>query len=91
MLLAAFRVRFPEFETAGDPFVQAVLDEVAAELNAAEIGAAYDAAHGLLAAHKIAISPYGVAARMLNEEGKSTYETEFAAVMGRAIPGLFAV
>ncbi len=91
MILAAFRVRFAEFETAGDPFVQAVLDEAETELNADEIGGAFDAAHGLLTAHKIAVSPYGVSARMLNEEGKSTYEVEFSAVMGRAIPGIFSV
>lgn len=91
MDLAAFRTRYPEFETAGDSFLQAVLDEAETELNSAEIGDAFNAAHGLLAAHKVAISPYGVAARMLNEEGKSTYENEFSAVMGRAIPGIFSV
>ena len=91
MLLAAFRIRFGEFETAADPLVQACLDAAATELNAAEIGAPFDEAHGLLAAHKLAISPYGRAARMLNDDGKSTYEIEFCAVMARAVPGLTAV
>jgi hypothetical protein len=91
VILAAFRARFPEFESAGDTFAQAVLDEAATELDATEIGDAYDAAHGLLAAHKMAISPFGVAARMLNDEGKSTYEGEFSAVLARAIPCIFSV
>ena len=91
MLLAAFRVRFPEFEEGSDPLVQACLDEAATELNATEIGDPYDAAHGLLAAHKLAISPYGRAARMLNDEGKSTYEVEFSNVMARAVVCLTAV
>lgn len=91
MLLATFRIRFGEFETAGDPLVQACLDAAATELNVTEIGAPFDEAHGLLAAHKLAISPYGRAARMLNEDGKSTYETEFHNVMARAVPGLSAV
>lgn len=91
MLLAAFRTRFGEFETATDPQVQAVLDAAASELNATEIGAPYDEAHGLLAAHKLAISPYGRAARMLNDDGKSTYEEEFSKVMARAVPSLTVV
>lgn len=85
MNLAAFQARFPEFRTADPAMVQVVLDEAATELNAAEIGAAFDAAHGQLAAHKLAISPFGRAARMLNEKGESTYQAHFADIMARAI------
>jgi hypothetical protein len=88
LLLAAFRSRFPEFSTCPDATVSAVLTAAATELNSTEIGAPYDEAHGLLAAHKLAISPYGRAARMLNEQGHSTYEAEFSNVMARAIPGI---
>lgn len=91
MDLAAFRLRFPECRSADDPTVTAVLNAAATELNAVEIGAPFDEAHGLLAAHKLALSPFGRAARMLNDEGTSTYFTEFTAVMGRAIVGIDCV
>lgn len=88
MTLAAFKARFPEFVTAPDPMVQAVLDAAATELNADEIGAPFDEAHGMLTAHKLAISPFGRAARMLNDDGESTYQHEFNAVMSRAITAI---
>ena len=91
MILAAFRSRFPEFEEGSNGIVQASLDAAATELNATEIGTAYDEAHGLLAAHKLAISPFGRAARMLNDDGKSTYEVEFSNVMSRAVVTLTCV
>lgn len=85
MNLAGFRARFPEARTADDDLVNAVLAAAATELNSDEIGAPYDEAHGLLAAHKLALSPFGRMARMLNDEGESTYQVEFHAVMSRAI------
>lgn len=91
MILAAFRSRFPEFEEGSDGIVQACLDAAATELNATEIGASFDEAHGLLAAHKLAISPFGRAARMLNDEGKSTYEVEFQNVLSRSVVTLTSV
>lgn len=74
-----------------DPVVQLVLDLAARELNAMELGSAYDEAHGLLAAHKLAISPHGRAARLVDDKGKTTYENEFAAVVLRAVVPLTVV
>lgn len=88
MNLAAFRIRYPEFRTAVDPFVQSVLDSAATELNATEIGAPFDEAHGLLTAHKIAISPLGTNARTLNDKGQTTYQAELERVLARAITAL---
>jgi uncharacterized protein DUF4054 len=68
--LAAFRARFPEFENADDALVQACLDASAAETSAADWGASYDEAHGLLAADKLAKSPFGTNQRL--EAGKET-------------------
>jgi hypothetical protein len=68
--------------------MQSWLDRAATELNATAFGVAYDEAHGLLAAHKGAISPFGRNARMLNEHGNSTYEVEFGKVCARAITAL---
>jgi hypothetical protein len=88
VILAAFRTRYPEFRTAPDPFVQAVLDSAATELNATEIGAPFDEAHGLLTAHKIAISPLGTNSRVLNDAGETTYQVELDRVLARAITAL---
>ena len=88
MILATFKLLCPEFRTTPDPTVQAFLDSAAKELNAAEIGDAYDEAHRLLTAHKIAISPLGTNARTLNDAGETTYETEFNKVMARAVIAL---
>jgi hypothetical protein len=57
MNLATFRVQYPEFKSALDPFVQAFLDAAAREINPTELGEAYDNAHGLLTAHKLASRP----------------------------------
>lgn len=85
MTLVQFRARFPEFETALDPFVQAALDGAASETSAGELGTAYDEAHGLLAAHKLAMSPYGQSARLINDDGRTTYELQREGVVARAI------
>lgn len=85
MNLAQFRSRFPEFRTAQDAPVQAALDAAALETNATELGSVYDEAHGLLAAHKLAISPFGTNARMVDESGTTSYERERRAVMARTV------
>lgn len=64
MLLAAFRIRFPEFKNAGDTLVQACLDASASETSAVDWGTSYDEAHGLLAADKLTKSPFGTNARL---------------------------
>ncbi len=88
MTLASFRLLCAEFRTTPDPVVQAFLDAAAKELNEEEIGAGYDEAHRLLTAHKIAISPFGTNARILNDAGETTYETELNKVMARAVIAL---
>jgi hypothetical protein len=72
--------------------VQACLDAAASELNAAELGTSYDEIHGLLAAHKIALGPYGTAARMItitdrlgNVETKTAYEVELDRAIARRV------
>lgn len=86
-----FRDAYAEFVSAPEATVLSALRRAATELNATEIGAPYDEAHGLLTAHKLAISPYGRASRTLNDEGQTTYEVEFGKVMARAITPLSVV
>lgn len=84
MDLAGFRARFPEFRTAPDAVVTAALTAAAGETST-DFGDSYDEAHGLLAAHKLAISPFGQSARMVSDKGETTYQRERDAVMARMI------
>lgn len=87
MNLATFRVQFPEFKTAPDAFVQGKLDVAALELYSPDLDVSFDQAHGLLAAHKLAISPFGTSARVL-KSGQTTYEVELANVFSRRLLGV---
>lgn len=89
MTLVGFRIRFPEFTTAGDTLVQACLDVAALETSAEQLGSSYDEAQGLLAAHKLACSPFGGMAR-LEKTNQTTYELERRAMLQRLL-GPFAV
>ena len=77
MLLTDFRVRFPEFGQVDDSLVEAALDEAELELSTTIFRTQFDAAHGALTAHKLALSPYGQAARMVAKDGSTTYEKHF--------------
>ncbi len=72
MNLAAFRVQFPEFAAAPDTLVQAFLDAAELQIDADVWLTLTDQGHGFLTAHKLALSPYGQAAR-LSKKGETTY------------------
>lgn len=60
----AFGNRYPEFATVDVGLVEAVLAEVALELNDPTLyGTRYDAAQGALTAHRIWVSPAGISLR----------------------------
>ncbi len=76
MLLADWRVQFPEFAAAPDALVQAFLDASELQVDAEVWGTLFDQGHGYLTAHKLALSPYGQAAR-LSKKGETTYYPHF--------------
>lgn len=88
MNLASFRVSFPEFSTATDPFVQVWLDAAATELDTDLCGTRYDEMHGLLAAHKIAVSPHGKNLRLVLPTGQSPYWVRFAEMRAEVTCGV---
>lgn len=90
MTLANFRIRYPEFRTASDTFVQAYLDDAAATLVGAsgQLGNAYDVAHGLATAHLIAVSPAGKNARMVNDDGTTQYGKTLSELMRARVAGV---
>ena len=73
----AFLARYPEFARAGLPLVEAVLGECAARLDVGTWGTLFDAGHGLLTAHTLALSPFGQAARMAPKDGVTTYWRQY--------------
>lgn len=68
--VATFKARWAEFEPTPEATVQAVLNEAARQLDARLFGDRFDDAVGLLAAHKLSISPRGQTGR--KEKGAST-------------------
>lgn len=85
MDLPTFRNRFGEFVGTEDGPILACLAAAAPFVNADEWGALYDEVHGLTAAHKVALSPFGTAARMVTVtdatgavQTRTSYEVELA-------------
>ena len=79
--LSTFRVRFPEFDAVQDPLVQAALDEADLSIDRDEWKTKADAGQMYLAAHKLALSPYGQQARLVAKDGSSTYEAHYKGLM----------
>jgi hypothetical protein len=73
MNLADFRTRFPEFDLASDTYVQAYLTDALLELDAVVWGALLDLGQAYLAAHRMASSPWGQSAKLISEDGSTTY------------------
>ena len=73
---ASFKSRWPEFVPIEDARVEAALAEAALETDARVYGRSYDHAVGLLAAHKLAVSPAGQQARLEAKDASTTYEAE---------------
>lgn len=65
-----FKERWTEFAPKSDGLVQAVLDEAADELDERLLGTRFQRAVGLLAAHKLSVSPRGQTGR--KEKGAPT-------------------
>lgn len=79
LTLAEFVDRFPEFADAPPGLVQAKLDEADRRTPPRVWGVAPARdAQGYLAAHLLAISPFGRDARLVSDDGATTYGTERA-------------
>jgi hypothetical protein len=70
--LEQFTARYPEFAKADKRLIQATLDEAAREVAKDIYRTKFDAAHGALTAHRLAISPFGRNAR-LSDGSITTY------------------
>ena len=77
MTLARSRVEQPEFELVPDTYIQAYLDEATTELDPEIWGTKFDQGVKYRAAHKMALSPQGVAMKLVTGKGESTYGHHF--------------
>lgn len=68
-----FIVQFPEFATADANLIQAHLDAALLEIDAAVWRAKADQGQAYLAAHKLALSPFGQGTRLQTKDGSTTY------------------
>lgn len=89
--LLQFRSLFPEFQKTPDDLVQSRLDQAAARLDPGVWGSRFDQAHGLLAAHLLAVSPFGQAARLVTEKGESTYGRQYKELVPEVVSLTFRV
>ena len=81
--LPTFRNQFPEFGNAPDSFIEAFLAAAALEIDTRYWGLKADQGQGYLAAHKITLSPWGQAARLVAKDGVTTYWTHYIQLRGQ--------
>ena len=77
---AAWRLRFPEFDSASDTLVDGFLAQAWRRIDEEVWGEKADDGHGLLTAHLLALSPHGQMARLTQKDvakTTSTYGLEF--------------
>lgn len=70
---ATFKAQRPEFDALSDALVQLHLDQATRALDARVFGATFDDAVSLHAAELLALSPYGLQARLVAKDGSTTY------------------
>lgn len=92
MTPAQFRTRFPEFVSASNEMVSAYLTSAALEMNEDIWGDRYDEGQAYLAAHKMALSPSGQAAKMVpqNNVTSTVYWTHYMRLV-RIVTGGYRV
>ncbi len=84
-LLAAFRLRFVEFSKTDDAIVSARIADAMAECSEEAFAETYPSAVLYLAAHLLAISPYGQSARAT--QTSTTYWVHFDRLQTQAAVG----
>lgn len=95
--VASLRARWEEFAPTHDAVVQGAIDEATEECDERVFGGKFDHAVGLLAAHKLAISPQGqplrLEAKLVQDSphGTTTYGCEFDALARQCAGGFWAV
>jgi hypothetical protein len=87
MTLATFRAQFPEFVNAPDTLVNAMLAAALLEIDTEIWAAKADQGQGYLAAHKLALSPFGNGTRLVINGKDTTYLAHYSALVGQVSKG----
>ena len=92
--MAQFKLQFPEFARgangptdANDALLQAMLDAAEVEIDRTVWGAKGDQGQMLLAAHKLATSPWGQNAKLVDAKGSTTYWGNYTRLMHMVATG----
>lgn len=90
---ATFKAARVEFAEIADAAVTAALSDATSELDSRLFGSTFDQAVGLLAAHKLSISPFGQQARLEAKagDGTTTYLAEFNRLARKKCGGALAI
>lgn len=93
---ADFIAQFPEFDGCTEAFVQRFLDDAETRINRAVWDASStkpkgDIGQKYLAAHLIALSPFGQQARLASESGATTYQAHYAALKREVALGVCVI
>ena len=90
---ASFKAARQEFANIADAAVTLALSDATSELDPRVFGDTFDQAVGLLAAHKLSVSPYGQQARLEPKtgDGTTTYHAELQRLTRKKAGGFWAV
>jgi len=91
LTLVSFREEYPEFVPTPDAVVEAKLAAAANGCDERVFGARYDEAVGLLAAHKLSLSPFGSQARLEKDSTKTTYSEQWTELARQCAGGAWFV
>ena len=87
MTLTEFKIQFPEFKSVPDPMLNAHIAAASLECSPEVWGTLLDQGIAYLAAHKLALSPYGNSAKLSNASGGSTYFTHYSDLVRKVAQG----
>jgi hypothetical protein len=85
--LNAFLVQFPEFASTDINLVESMLAAALLEIDVSVWKAKSDQGQAYLAAHMLAISPFGQNTRLAAKDGATTYWTKFKRLQGIVASG----
>jgi hypothetical protein len=86
-----FLVRFPEFNRASEPLIDAYIEAASLQVDDSVWGDKADLGVELTAAHLLALSPFGQQARMVNKDGSTTYGERLSSMQRQVAGGPWLV
>lgn len=89
--LSSFRVGYPEFEFADDSLINVKIVEAQNALDERVFGIRYDEAVSLMTAHKLAMAPGGMNARLVSDKGETTYNVQLQQIIRGSAGGPWAM